>query len=31
MATDNPPSAHRPAAFSPAGPAPITTTSNVSI
>src|SRR2546423_11116605 len=28
MATDSPPSAHRPAAFSPGGPAPITMTSN---
>src|SRR2546423_14971951 len=30
MATDRPPSAQRPAAFSPAGPAPITMTSKVS-
>src|SRR5215207_10026340 len=31
MATLRPPSAQRPAAVSPAGPAPITTTSNISI
>src|SRR5713101_10072292 len=30
IATDRPPSAHRPAAFSPGGPAPITITSNSS-
>src|SRR5437879_2524112 len=31
MATDSPPSAQRPAAFSPGGPAPITITSNASL
>src|SRR5687767_14210826 len=31
MATRRPPSAHRPAAFSPGGPAPITMTSKLSL